>query len=121
MKTLKRILALLTALVLCLAPMALMVGAADQIAVPAATGCGTCGSNTFITTYIDEYYHHDEIVGSATVCYNEKWCHAVSTCVGCPATYDVCYTKYSRTHASLMPHPANGRYYCSKCGYMAND
>ena len=46
MKTTKRILALLTALVLCLAPTALMVGAAEI--VPHAThttSCDLCGSN----------------------------------------------------------------------------
>ena len=63
MKTTKRILALITAFILCLAPMALMVGAAETIDV-----CSVCrhDSGTVISTGLE----YREYVGSHNVCFN---------------------------------------------------
>ena len=49
MKTTKRIFAMITALVLCLAPMALMIGAADATA-NTGSYCSKCGTNNVYTT-----------------------------------------------------------------------
>ena len=119
MKTLKRILALLTALVLCLAPMALMVGA--DYASPAAItgGCNLCGGNT--TTYhgIREF-QGETLVGSASICSYRTYITEKVVCDSCNELISYNTTTEATSHPTLMPHPANGRYYCSKCGYMQN-
>ena len=80
MKTTKRILALITALVLCLAPMALMIGAADKVEI---TDVGPCGHSIYDYTikYGDETSRI--IGGTADHCHTRVYANATEECDIC--------------------------------------
>ncbi|MBE6657542.1 MAG: hypothetical protein E7604_03765 [Ruminococcaceae bacterium] len=111
MKTTKRILAMITALVLCLAPMALMVGAA-------ATGtlCHECGKYTVVTTYPNTPMGPQVIIGSANVCYEQEILTELTKCTSCHTVYYDETTTRKYNHVNFAQNSANGRYYCVVCG-----
>ena len=117
MKTTKRILALITALVLCLAPMALVADAAETTP---GTGscCGNCETNNVFTTSPNTvvgakiYLHTTDfcfelpILTSVTKCHNRGQMYAET----------ITYRKFG--HVDVYQHPANGRWTCYECGYQ---
>ena len=113
MKTTKRILAMITALVLCLAPMALMVGASEHGVAPCAlhdVSCDSCGS-TNIT-----YVSCDTVLYSAQYktpiyCYYEEYLVGRVICLACDAVTPDFYVNSSQ-HPTLL----HGK--CPACGYI---
>ena len=116
MKITKRILAILTALVLCLAPMALMAGAAEQ---------NECTQHIFTPPIPDNAASaHYASMSLAT----PQYCPPI-VYVGCPKICTICgytiYVNYTATDLKVehrfvtKQSPVNGAYYeeCSFCGY----
>lgn len=118
MKITKRIFALLTALVLCLAPMVLMVGASETIDVCAVSACRHDRGSIISTG--PEYR---EYVGSYNVCY-EIYCDDVKA--KCDACGEIYYTDHvfvrSTTHPTLIYGTENGitAWHCPACPYYHN-
>ena len=113
MKTTKRILALITAFILCLAPMALMVGAAETIDV-----CSVCrhDSGTVISTGLE----YREYVGSHNVCFNVYCDDVTSICDACGEIYfsDHVFVR-SMSHPTMFYKTENGitAWHCPLCTY----
>ncbi len=104
MKMTKRFFALLTAMVLCLAPMALMVGAAV-----ADTVCPHYNvANIDYISYVETVKLAD-----ATGCYMWVW-NAQYTCDICQWHWEGIYRDIQRHH-----YAANG--VCAYCGYDSNN
>ena len=123
MKTTKRILAILTAIVLCLAPMALMVGAAQHGIAPFVMHdltCESCGSTNV------EYREYPwaiqiGITGpTATHCYQNIMVKAELDCEDCGYIDEDQYYEGGVQHPTFVQNPANGRYMCSNCNYTIN-
>ena len=115
MKTTKRILAILTAFVLCLAPMALMVGAAENAFNSMHIYCDHSGANYVIswgeavTSYIDTIY------GTADRCCLIAYINVPMYCPDCDVTfYDTAYKEASHNWAN---NSVNGAVYCTRCNY----
>ena len=113
MKTLKRILALVTTLVLCLAPMALMALAAEVSVY--GLNVDTCDCNNPGEPWGGEHYDTTNVSGP-------YWCQSMHysggyfTCLTCGKTQAI--DGYNR----LIAHPTvyykeDGSYYCNVCGY----
>lgn len=122
MKLTKRILSVLTAIVLCLAPMALMVGAAEtlqEIEIRFITRGDVCGHNpdNIIITGGEYDPDADEYVYGTYYCKRIWYRDASAYCPVCDRTYTVDYGK-------LIPHPSfiqsqvNGFYYCCECNMI---
>ena len=119
MKTLKRILALLTALVLCLAPMALMVGAAEHGVAPCAVldvTCDSCGSTNVV--YLDcedtTLYHAE--YATPIYCYYEEYLLGRVSCLACGAIDPDLYVRSSQ-HPSIMYNEERTKRFCNACGF----
>ena len=103
MKTTKRILALITAFILCLAPMALMVGAAET---------ETC-------SHRDRYVSTDSAANAyviapatATHCPTIKY-------VGCVVRCQTCHERVGlETLTYALPHIWDNNRVCRDCGYQ---
>ena len=111
MKTTKRILAILTAIVLCLAPMALAVGAAEN-----GTRCHDCERYTVVTSYPNTIRGNKVIIGSVNVCYEQDVLTALTNCTYCGKIYCEEITTRKYNHVNFVQNAANGRYYCVLCG-----
>ena len=113
MKTTKRILALITALVLCLAPMALMVGAAEIAIYSANVNVCDCnnpgdpwgGINPTFQYYVKGDYW----------CKSMYYTGGYFTCLTCGETQAI--DGYSKLipHVEFVVNPANGRLWCPEC------
>ena len=113
MKMTKRILAFVTALVLCLAPMALMVGAAE-ISVYGMND-DICDCNNPGDTW-GGTYSHTEYLGQAYWCKRMYYTGGWFTCLTCGETQAI--DGYNK----LIAHPTvyyeeDGSYWCPECGY----
>lgn len=127
MKTTKRILALITALVLCLAPMALMVGAAvvGETISPMGLHCN-CPNPTYtlydhgpFVTNADGSIKENSI-GSALVCYESWYKYSRMQCSDCHIIfYNYNVTRAEFTHPTVYKVEIDGEMhdYCPKCGY----
>ena len=121
MKMTKRFFALLTALVLCLAPMALMVGAAENNIVPRGIQC-SC-SPTYHTV-LEYGYSRTEIVKTALRChiiyyYSDEDTRVRLRCNTCSIEFDTDSFGKEYTHPTFLSKEVNGEtvFYCPACGY----
>ena len=121
MKTTKRILALITALVLCLAPMTLMVGAAENDIVPRGLHC-SCNPTRY--TVLQYGYSRNEIQKTALGCYITYYYSDANTRVKlrCNTCHIEFYTDsfgQEYTHPTFYTKEVNGEtvFYCPACGY----
>ena len=106
-------------IVLCLAPMALMVGAAENGGVNLAY-TAYCGHDpNYFTMYTDQAANCYilEIIGTSSIC-----CYVHYT--GCPYECNIChesgttsYKDYLKTH-SYRQSEVNGNYICHRCNYV---
>ena len=92
MKITKRILALITALVLCLAPMALMVGAAENEVILYGSSlnnpCIYCGETRVYRSLENATFIEKEIVGTQSVCYINWYNNVEYRCAKCGEVKD---------------------------------
>lgn len=119
MKTTKRILAIITALVLCLAPMTLMVGAVDNgistRAVHSRT-CDFCGSTN--VSYTE--YASPRLVYQEGPC--DEYCSLyryeinATSCGNCTLTDHDYIDRY--TYHNYITSPVNGSQICSNCNHI---
>lgn len=113
MKTTKRILAMITALVLCLAPMALMVGASEHGIAPCALAgatCDSCGSTDTLTAPCDPILYY-AVYRTPIYCYYEEYLVGRVVCFDCDAI-NPDYNIHSSQHPTLL----HGK--CPACGYI---
>ena len=114
MKTTKRILALLTALVLCLAPMTLMVWAAD------GGYCRYCEHYSVYTTYPNTVVGSKIYIRTANTCFELPTLTLLTKCQTSSCNHvfaeEITYKKYG--HVDMYQHEANGRWTCRECGYQ---
>ena len=121
MKTTKRILALITALVLCLAPMALMVGAAENDVIPCGIHCNCTPSYHTVLQY---GYKRVDLRGTATSCcityyYSDEDTQVQLRCNSCHIVFYTSSYGVESTHPTFYSKEVNGEtvYYCPVCGY----
>ncbi len=119
-KTTKRILALMTALVLCLAPMALMVGAAvinDNMVAPCGIDCD-CVNPTYTTLVTGNPTYSIE-VATATGCIIQYYDAMIVECNNCLARSVVRDCGKEFTHPTFIYGTENGitAYHCPRCSY----
>lgn len=113
MKMTKRILAILTALVLCLAPMILMVGAAEFSVYVLH---GNCDCNTPGAPYGGTNPVFDDYVKQSYWCKSMYYTGGYYDCLTCGTKNEI--VGYNQ----LIPHPTvyyeeDGSYWCPECGY----
>lgn len=120
MKTTKRIFALLTAVILCLAPMALMVGAAqnDEISLYGSPNYTCiCGESRVYRSLTNAVLIEKEIVKSQSVCCIDWYNNVEYICTSCNVVKDRDDgVGIQRSHPTFHQNTANGRYYCTQCG-----
>ena len=117
MKTTKRIFAMITALVLCLAPMALMIGAADATA-NTGSYCSKCGTNNVYTTSPNTIMGDKIYLHTRDFCFERPMLTSVTKCHNCGRMYEEIITYRKFGHVDVYQNPANGRWTCYECGYQ---
>lgn len=118
MKNLKRILALMTALVLCLAPMALMIGAAEHGVTPRAVldvTCVSCGSTNAVYLPSDEVVLYFAEYATPIYCYYEAYLLGRVSCLTCGTINPDLYVNSSQ-HPTIMYNEDRTRRFCTACG-----
>lgn len=118
MKTTNRILALITALVLCLAPMALMIGAADantDVVSPKGLHCSCINPSHSIISY-DSYYD-DYFNLSITRCCVRYYQNVKLQCNSCHIIFTTASYGKELTHHTFYYDEENDVYKCPKCGF----
>lgn len=118
MKLTKRILSVLTAAVLCLAPMALMVGAAESTVY--GVNVDVCDCNNPGQPWGGVPYGKPTNISQAYWCQSQEYIGGYFTCLTCGETQAI--DGYSR----LIAHPTvyykeDGSYYCPVCGYNVDE
>ena len=118
MKTLKRILALMTALVLCLAPTALMVGASagDMPRLVYDGRCERCLSSNVTYQDLTDSLYSTTIVGEETRCQRYKWLVGHWYCKNCNH-YESKYEFTYSNHPTLYYNEEGNMRFCAVCGY----
>ena len=108
----------MTAIVLCMAPMALMVGAAEHlIEIHFLTRDVTCShdpNNYILSGGILDESADDDYVWHWYYCKRIWYRNGNAYCPVCQSNYTVDYSILI-SHPSFLQNPANGRYYCSDC------
>lgn len=114
-KITKRILAILTAIVLCLAPMVLMVGAAEFSIY--GLNVNTCDCNNpgkpWGGTYTGFSYEYHSVW-----CRRNYYSGGSFTCLTCGLTQAIDSYDTLSAHPTFTINPANGRYWCPDCHYQ---
>ena len=122
MKFTKRILALITAVVLCLAPMALMVGAAENEIILYGSSlnnpCIYCGETRVYRSLENATFVEKEIVGTQSVCYINWYNNVEYRCAKCGEVKDRADIGIQLSHPTFYLNTATGNYYCPLCGIV---
>ena len=116
MKPLKRVLALITALVLCLAPMMLMVGAAEVSVY--GLNVNTCDCNNPGQPWGGKNPEFQYYVYDAYWCKSMYYTGGYFTCLTCGETQAIDGYNVLIAHPTFTINPANGRYWCPECHYQ---
>lgn len=119
MKTTKRILALITALVLCLAPTALMVGASEI--APCATldlSCAVCGNSNVSYQECKQTLISSINIGTYSVCQYCEYLVGHTVCGNSSCGYRAPDYEYRTTqHPTIYYNEDRTMRFCVVCGY----
>ena len=117
MKMTKRILTLLTCVLLCFAPATLMVGAAE-----AASDLGPCGHSLDNYTFVYGPIWEKEIVGTLDVCWYKVYPLAAETCdiCGYQITWDIQHPQGHDFNMATFGSDGLPVGVCRTCGFDAH-